>query len=73
MNLITKSKKSLYFMEESPKIVLTNGKVRRKQNETLSHEVSLMVRIALFGVPVSKHTPDFVHGLSKNFLKQSDP
>ena len=54
-------------MEESPKIVLTNGKVRRKQNGTLSHEVSLMVRIALFGVPVSKHTPDFVHGLSKNF------
>jgi hypothetical protein len=60
-------------MEESPKMVSTNGKVRRKLNETLSHGVSLMVRIGLFGVPVSRHMPDFVHGLSENFSKQSDP
>lgn len=35
-------------MEESPKMVSTNGKVRRKLNETLSHGVSLMVRIGLW-------------------------
>jgi len=58
-------------MEESPKKVLTNGKVRRKSNETLSHKVSLMVRIALFGVPVRKHTPVFVQRLSENFSKHS--
>ena len=69
VNLITKLKKNLYFMEESPKKVLTNGKVRRKSNGTLSHGVSLMVKIGLFSVPVRRHTPDIVRGSSENFSK----
>ena len=69
MNLVAKSKKNLHFAEESPEKVLTNGKVRRKSNGTLSHGISLMVKIGLFGVPVRRHTPDIVRGSSENFSK----
>jgi len=43
VNLVTKSKKNLYFVEESSKMILTTGKVRKKLGETLSHGVPLIV------------------------------
>lgn len=73
MNLITKLEKNLYFMEEFPKMALTNGKVRKYPNETLSHGVPVMVKIALLGIPVSKRKPDSVQGLSENSSKQFCP
>ena len=65
--MVTKSKKNLYFVEESSKMILTTGKVRRKLGETLSHGVPLIVKIGLFGIPLRKYRPALVRGLSETF------